>query len=91
MGIAMGMSAFKLFLILAVIGVLFLPTLIRRSRGVPMILERFRARASGEDTAGNGHAAASPYIFGRAARPSMAERLGATLARLNSRVRSWRG
>ncbi|EWY35696.1 hypothetical protein N825_37470 [Skermanella stibiiresistens SB22] len=91
MGIAMGMSAFKLFLILAVVGVLFLPTLIRRSRGVPVILERLRARVSGEDPVGNGHAAASPSIAGQAVKTSMAERLGAALARLDSRVRSRKG
>ncbi|EWY35955.1 hypothetical protein N825_32155 [Skermanella stibiiresistens SB22] len=91
MGIAMGMSAFKLFLILAVVGVLFLPTLIRRSRGLPAILERLRARVSGERPTGTGHATASASFGGRDAKPSMAERLGAALARLDSRVRSRKG
>ena len=39
----MGMSAFKLFLILAAVGVLFLPTLIRRSSALPAALEQLRS------------------------------------------------
>jgi hypothetical protein len=45
----MGMSAFKLFLILAAVGVLFLPTLIRRSSALPAAFEQLRSRISGED------------------------------------------
>jgi hypothetical protein len=45
----MGMSAFKLFLILAAVGVLFLPTLIRRSSALPAALEQLRSRIAGED------------------------------------------
>jgi hypothetical protein len=45
----MGMSAFKLFPILGAIGILFLPTLIRRLSALPTIFERFRSRIAGED------------------------------------------
>jgi hypothetical protein len=49
----MGISAFKLFLILGVVAILFLPTLIRRSSGLPALFDQLRARIAGEDPAGN--------------------------------------
>jgi hypothetical protein len=85
----MGMSAFKLFLILAAVGILFLPTLIRRSSALPTIFEQLRSRIAGEDPAQDKSAeAARTAINQEAPKPSMAERFGTMLARVNSRIRS---
>jgi hypothetical protein len=84
----MGISAFKLFLILGVVAILFLPTLIRRSSGLPALFDQLRARIAGEDPAGNKSAAASPTAINQDTKPSLGERFGGMLARVNSRIRS---
>jgi hypothetical protein len=84
----MGMSAFKLFLILGAVGILLLPTLIRRSSALPTIFEQLRSRIAGEDPAQDKSAEASPATINQeATKPSMAERFGGMLARVNSRIR----
>jgi len=75
----MGMSAFKLFLILGIVAILFLPTLIRRSSSLPALFEQLRARIAGKDPAGNKSAAASPTAINQDTKPSLGERFGGML------------
>ena len=84
----MGMSAFKLFLILAAVGVLFLPTLIRRSSALPAVLEQLRSRITGDDPVQDRSAETSATAANQGAKPGVAERLGGMLARVNNRIRS---
>lgn len=83
----MGMSAFKLFLILAAVGVLFLPTLIRRSSALPAALEQLRSRITGEDPVQHRSAEASATATSQDAKPGIAERFGGMLARINNHIR----
>ena len=84
----MGMSAFKLFLILAAVGVLFLPTLIRRSSALPAALEQLRSRVTGDDPVQHRSAEASATATSQGAKPGAAERFGGMVARVNNRIRS---
>jgi hypothetical protein len=83
----MGMSAFKLFLILAAVGVLFLPTLIRRSSALPAAFEQLRSRISGDDPVQDRGADLSANAIGQDAKPGIAERFGGMLERVNNRIR----
>ena len=83
----MGMSAFKLFLILAAVGVLFLPTLIRRSSALPAAFEQLRSRIAGEDPVQDRSVDASANATGQDVKPGIAERFGGMLARVNNRIR----
>jgi hypothetical protein len=83
----MGMSAFKLFLILAAVGVLFLPTLIRRSSALPAALEQLRSRIAGEDPVQDRSVDALANATGQDAKPGIAERFGGMLARVNNPIR----
>ena len=84
----MGMSAFKLFLIFGVVAILFMPTLIRRSSALPGIFEQVRARIAGEELSHDKAAEASPAVTQQNTKPTMAERFGSMLARVNNRLRS---
>ena len=84
----MGLSAFKLFLILGVVAILFLPALIRRSSGLSVLFEQLRARIAGEEPAEDKSAAPAPVAVNQNTKLSMGERFGAMLARANNRIRS---
>ncbi len=74
----MGLSGFKLLLVVGVVAVLFLPTLVKRSQGLTVAFDQLRARLSGEPLP-------EPVqidIPAEAARPRFAERLGGWIGRL---------
>ncbi len=82
----MGLSAFKIFLIVGVVAILFLPTFMRRAQALPALFEGLRSRIGGEDDERVAPAAmAAPEP--EPARPSMAERAGGAAARLAARFR----
>jgi hypothetical protein len=87
----MGISGFKIVLILAVVAILFLPTFIKRASALSAMLPALRDRLSGEE---GGRPAPGPAAS-RAAEPeapppSLAERFGGAAARLGHRLKGRR-
>ena len=83
----MGLSGAKLLIIVAVVGLLFLPVLLRQARSIPMLLEQARAAFSGEDAETSGHRPRAAEPAHQAPRPaSFAERLGRVIGRLLQRL-----
>jgi hypothetical protein len=83
----MGLSTFKLILILGVVTILFLPVLIRRAYGLPALFEQFRARIAGEESAGDKNTEALRAAIHKNTKPSMAKRFGGMLARVITRIK----
>lgn len=86
----MGISGFKIVLILAVVAILFLPTFIKRASALSAMLPALRDRLSGEE---GGMPAAAPAAGPKAepeARPGLAERFGGAAARLGQRLKGRR-
>jgi hypothetical protein len=81
------MSAFKLFLIIGGVVILFLPALIRRSSGLPAAFEQLRARIAGEHPPEDQDPAEPPNAISPGTKPGPGERLGRALARLSVRLR----
>ncbi|MGO4723189.1 MULTISPECIES: hypothetical protein [unclassified Inquilinus] len=84
----MGLSGIKLLIIAAVVGILFLPMLLRQARAIPALLDQARTAFGGED---------EPDPSGQQSRPapapqpvppsSVAERLGRGIGRTLQRLR----
>lgn len=89
----MGLSGVKILLVLAVIGILFLPMILRHLATIPALLDRTRAALGGEDEAAAGQPArAAGHAAAHEAPPtaSVAERLGHGVGRLLQRLGAFR-
>jgi hypothetical protein len=84
----MGMSGFKLFLILAVVGILFLPTMIRRSSGFPALFKHLQARIAGEQPERDDGAPLAEDAVSPDSKPTRAERFGNMIAQLKNNILS---
>jgi hypothetical protein len=80
-------SGFKLILILAVVGILFLPTFIKRASAFSAMLPALRDRFSGEERE---MPPPAPAVGPEAPRHGFAERIGLAAARLGHRLKGRR-
>jgi Sec-independent protein translocase protein TatA len=89
----MGLSGIKLFIIAAVVAILFLPMLLRQARAIPELLERARVAIAGEDdpaeTPGD-RGTAAPRADNRPPAGSTAERLGRGVGKALQRLGRFR-
>jgi hypothetical protein len=69
----MGLSGFKVMLVVGVVLLLFLPTLVKRSQGLPEAIATLRARLTGEPLPEPTVAFVAPAV---PVRLSLAERVG---------------